>query len=289
MKKQIAIVLALVLAVSLALCGCGKKTESAQPDATAAAGSSQHSLVLFTMESGDTFKVELYPEYAPETVENFLGLTEKGYYDGLTFHRVIKDFMIQGGDPEGTGMGGESMWGGSFDGGTDPHIIHAAGAVAYANSGSTSTHGSQFYIVTGEIYKSDELDALADYGYKFSENEKNVYSTYGGDPWLDGSYTVFGQVFDGLDIIFDLQNAETDENDKPLEDIIIESVQVAEYDGSELRWKITDYPVAEETTENGSEEATEATEAAEEVSAEENTEAETSAEETAAEDAAAAE
>ena len=246
-------------------------------------------IVVMNIKDHGAVKIKLFPEYADKGVENFLGLTEKGYYDGLTFHRVIKDFMIQGGDPEGTGMGGESMWGGSFDGGTDPHIIHAAGAVAYANSGSTSTNGSQFYIVTGEIYKSDELDALADYGYKFSENEKNVYSTYGGDPWLDGSYTVFGQVFDGLDIIFDLQNAETDENDKPLEDIIIESVQVAEYDGSELRWKITDYPVAEETTENGSEEATEATEAAEEVSAEENTEAETSAEETAAEDAAAAE
>ena len=196
--------------------------------------------------------------------------------------------MIQGGDPEGTGLGGESMWGGSFDGGTDPHLIHAAGAVAYANSGSTSTDGSQFYIVTGEVYTDEDFEGLASYGYRFSDNEKNVYSTYGGAPWLDGSYTVFGQVFDGLDIVFDLQNAETDENDKPLEDIIIESVQVAEYDGSELRWKITDYPAAEDTTENSSEEeATEATEAAEEVTAEENTEA--AEEETAAEETAAAE
>ena len=245
-------------------------------------------IVTMTIKDHGDIKIKLFPEYADKGVENFLGLTEKGYYDGLIFHRIIKDFMIQGGDPEGTGLGGESMWGGSFDGGTDPHLIHAAGAVAYANSGSTSTDGSQFYIVTGEVYTDEDFEGLASYGYRFSDNEKNVYSTYGGDPWLDGSYTVFGQVFDGLDIVFDLQNAETDENDKPLEDIIIESVQVAEYDGSELRWKITDYPAAEDTTENSSEEeATEATEAAEEVTAEENTEA--AEEETAAEETAAAE
>jgi len=249
-------------------------------------------IVTMTIKDHGDVKIKLFPEYADKGVENFLGLTEKGYYDGLIFHRIIKDFMIQGGDPEGTGMGGESMWGGSFDGGTDPHLIHAAGAVAYANSGSTDTDGSQFYIVTGEVYTDQDFEGLASYGYQFSDNEKAVYSTCGGDPWLDGGYTVFGQVFDGLDIIFELQNAETDENDKPLEDVIIESVQVAEYDGSELRWKITDYPAAEETTENSGEEATEAseaTEAAEEAAAEENTEAETSAEETAADDGAAAE
>ena len=187
-------------------------------------------------------RIKLFPEYADKGVENFVELAKKGYYDGLTFHRVIKDFMIQGGDPKGDGTGGESIYGNSFDGGTDPHLIHAAGAVAYANSGSTSTNGSQFYIVTGEKYDADAISQLESAGYAFTENEKEAYSTYGGSPWLDGSYTVFGQVFDGLDVVFDVQDVEVDEaTDKPKKDVIIESVTVEEYDGGEVRWNISDY------------------------------------------------
>ena len=186
-------------------------------------------------------KIKLFPEYADKGVENFIGLAEEGYYDGLTFHRVIEDFMIQGGDPDGTGMGGESVWGGSFDGGTDPHLIHAAGAIAYANSGSTATDGSQFYIVTGEVYTDDEISELESYGYQFSDAAKEVYTTAGGTPWLDGSYTVFGQVYEGLDIIFDIQKADTDGNDKPVDDVIIESVTIEQYAGEDVLWYISDY------------------------------------------------
>jgi len=192
-------------------------------------------------DRGDV-KIKLFPEYAEKGVENFVELAKKGYYDGLTFHRVINDFMIQGGDPLGNGTGGESIWGGKFEGGTDNHLIHAAGAVAYANSGATSTNGSQFYIVTGEVYDESRLDELGTYGYKFSDNAKEVYTTKGGTPFLDGNYTVFGQVYDGLDIVFDIQKVETDStNDKPVEDVIIESVTVEEYDGGEVRWSIDDY------------------------------------------------
>lgn len=210
-------------------------------------------------------KFRLFPEYADKGVENFIGLAENGYYDGLTFHRVINDFMIQGGDPEGTGMGGESMWGGSFDGGTDPHLIHAAGAVAYANSGSTATDGSQFYIVTGEVYSTEDLENYKNYGYSFSDEAMEIYSTAGGTPWLDGAYTIFGQVYDGLDIIFEIQKTETDSNDKPVEDVIIESVKVGEYDGSAVRWYISDYngsspqtPVTEEEAETTADDTSEA-------------------------------
>ena len=187
-------------------------------------------------------KIKLFPEYADQGVENFITLAKQGYYDGLTFHRVIKDFMIQGGDPKGDGTGGESIYEKGFDGGTDPHLIHAAGAVAYANSGSTASNGSQFYIVTGEVYGKDEIDELKSYGYAFSENEEKVYSTYGGAPWLDGSYTVFGQVFDGLDIVFDIQDVEVDEStSKPKKDVVIESMTVSEYKGGDVRWSISDY------------------------------------------------
>ena len=137
--------------------------------------------------------------------------------------------MIQGGDPNGNGTGGESVWGGKFDGGTDPHLIHAAGALAYANSGSTATDGSQFYVVTGEVYSEDELAALEGNGYTFTEQQKKIYSTAGGAPWLDGSYTVFGQVYDGMDTVNSICGVQTNMMDKPLNDVVIDSIEIKTY------------------------------------------------------------
>ena len=186
-------------------------------------------------------KIRLFPEYAELGVENFVGLANDGFYDGLTFHRVIKDFMIQGGDPLGTGGGGKSLWGSSFDGGTDPHLIHLPGAVAYANSGTTASNSSQFYIVTGEETSDEVFSYYEQNGLLFSDNAKNLYKQYGGTPFLDGNYTVFGQVFDGLDVVYQIQCLATDANDKPLDDVIIESIRITEYNGEELKWYISDY------------------------------------------------
>ena len=199
-------------------------------------------IIILNIRDCGEVRFRLFPEYAGEGVENFIALASQGYYDGLTFHRVISDFMIQGGDPLGDGTGGESVWGGKFEGGCDPHLIHAAGAVAYANNGSTSTNGSQFYIVTGDVYDSSSLaQMMAYYGMTLGEQAQKLYSTIGGAPWLDGSYTIFGQVYQGLDIFFGLQYAETDpDTDTPLESIIIDSVTVAEYSGEELDWYISD-------------------------------------------------
>lgn len=187
-------------------------------------------------------KIRLFPEYAELGVENFVGLAEQGYYDGLTFHRIVKDFMIQGGDPNGTGTGGESIWGDKFDGGTNENVIHAAGTLAYANSGSTATNGSQFYIVTGETFTEDM------FAENYPADAKEVYKSVGGSPWLDGSYTIFGQVYDGLDIIFSLQDTETyqanafsNEVSTPVKPVEIEYVKVGEYNGEELKWFISDY------------------------------------------------
>lgn len=202
-----------------------------------------------------TVKFVLFEEYAEKACENFVGLAEKGYYDGLTFHRVINDFMIQGGDPLGNGTGGESVWGGSFDGGTDPHVIHTTGAVAYANSGATSTNGSQFYIVTGTPLTDEDFANYELYGYNpSSESAKEVYKKTGGTPFLDGGYTVFGQVFEGLDIILKIQTVETDASDKPVEDVIMNSVKVSEYNGEELKWYRSDYedPGSNESSEDTS-------------------------------------
>ena len=161
--KRIALAAFCCVTAATVLASCGKQLTFTTGDSSskAAVTSSDNSdnkeasgVMNFTApQKGDTIieikfkdygtvKFRLFPEYADKGVENFVELAKKGYYDGLTFHRIIKDFMIQGGDPLGTGTGGESTWGGKFDGGTDPHLIHAAGAVAYANSGSTATDGS---------------------------------------------------------------------------------------------------------------------------------------------------
>ncbi len=208
-------------------------------------------IIVMTIKGYGEVKIRLFPEYAEKGVENFVGHAKDGYYDGLTFHRVISDFMIQGGNPEGTGRGGESIWGGKFEGGTDSHLIHAAGAIAYANSGATSTNGSQFYLVTGTLANDDMFAQYEQYGYTFSEDAKDIYKSVGGTPHLDGGYTVFGQIFDGLDIIYAAQDVDTTTTtnsadalmspDKPIDDLIIESVRVEEYNGEETKWFISDY------------------------------------------------
>lgn len=200
-------------------------------------------VIVMNIKDRGTVKIKLFPEQAPEGVENFIGLAKQGYYDGLTFHRVINEFMIQGGDPNGNGTGGESIWGGKFDGKTSKELSHFSGAIAYANSGATSTNGSQFYIVTGQVYESATLDTLVEqYGLSYTDKTKEYYTTIGGTPFLDGGYTVFGQVFDGLDVIYDIQTTETDSSDKPVEDVIIESVTVEKYNGTdEMKWFISDY------------------------------------------------
>ncbi|MDE5763699.1 MAG: peptidylprolyl isomerase [Ruminococcus sp.] len=215
-------------------------------------------IVIMNIRDYGTVKFRLFPEYAPAGVENFVEHAKEGYYDGLTFHRVINNFMIQGGDPNGNGTGGESIWGGKFDGGTSFNLIHAAGALAYANSGSTATNGSQFYIVTGEVYDDTALDNLKSSGYSLTDKAAEIYRTAGGTPFLDGSYTVFGQVIDGLDVVFEIQKTETDTtNDKPVEDVVIDSVTVEKYDGSDVKWFISDYDTASDDAsgENGAEDS----------------------------------
>ncbi len=256
-KKLLALALCGIMASS-AFAGCGKDVEISEGSSveatTQAAAPAEVDIMNFTApEKGDTIiemnirdygtvKIRLFPEYADKACENFVELAKKGYYDGLTFHRVIRDFMIQGGDPTGTGGGGESVWGGEFDGGTDPHLAHVSGALAYANSGGTETDGSQFYIVTGSQEVTDELFASYEgYGYSFSNKQKEIFKQAGGAPFLDGNYTVFGQVIDGLDVVFRAQYVATNANDKPLNDLVIDSVKVTEYNGEEIKWYLKDY------------------------------------------------
>ena len=206
--------------------------------------------------------IRLFPEAAPKTVYNFKKLAQQGYYDGLTFHRVIEDFMIQGGDPKGDGTGGESVWGESFEDEFNTNLVNLRGSLAMANSGS-NTNGSQFFInqagpVESSFWDSmktnyDQLKEMSDeekqsvqmyYGYTFlntdmiSDTYKKLYEEQGGNPSLDGAYnafnpqrghTVFGQVFEGMDIVDKIAAVDTDDNDKPKEDVTIEKLEIVQY------------------------------------------------------------
>lgn len=158
----------------------------------------QNPIVTFTMKGGDVIKAELYPEISPISVNNFISLIQKNFYDGLIFHRVIKGFMIQGGDPEGTGMGGPgySIPGEFAQNGHANDLKHTAGVLSMARSMHPDSAGSQFFLM--------HKDA----------------------PHLDGAYAAFGKVIDGMDVVNKIAETATDYNDRPLEEQVMESVTV---------------------------------------------------------------
>ena len=158
----------------------------------------QNPIVTIEMENGDIMKAELYPEIAPNTVNNFISLINKGYYDGIIFHRVIKQFMIQGGDPEGTGVGGPgySIKGEFSQNGFESNLKHTKGVLSMARTMMPDSAGSQFFI---------------------------MHET---SPHLDGQYAAFGKVIEGVDIIDKIASVATDYMDKPLETQMMKKVTV---------------------------------------------------------------
>lgn len=158
----------------------------------------QNPIVTFTMEDGKVMKAELYPEIAPNTVNNFISLIQKGFYDGLIFHRIISGFMIQGGDPEGTGMGGPgySIKGEFKSNGFKNDLKHTKGVLSMARSQNPDSAGSQFFIM-----------------------HKNA-------PHLDGDYAAFGKLIEGEDVLDAIASVSTDWNDRPLKPPVIQSVTV---------------------------------------------------------------
>ena len=157
-------------------------------------------IVRITMDSGKVIRLELYPETAPITVENFLDLVKKGFYNGLTFHRIISGFMIQGGDPDGNGMGGpgHSIKGEFKSNGVDNPLKHVKGVISMARSMDPNSAGSQFFIM------------------------------HEAAPHLDGQYAAFGKVIEGLDVVDEIASVETGFQDAPVEKVIMEKVEVEE-------------------------------------------------------------
>lgn len=171
-------------------------------------------------------KIRLFGDKAPKTVENFVTHAKNGYYNGIIFHRVIKDFMIQGGDPLGTGTGGESIWGGSFEDEFTPELHNLRGALSMANAGP-NTNGSQFFIVQAKTVPENMLDQMAeleDRGFPKDVNE--AYRQLGGTPWLDFRHTVFGQVYDGMEVVDAIASVKVGAADKPIEDVVINSIDI---------------------------------------------------------------
>ena len=167
-------------------------------------------------------KVALFPEQAPKTVKNFIELSKKGYYDGVIFHRVIPDFMVQGGDPTGTGMGGESIYGEKFEDEFSQEVFNLRGALSMANAGP-NTNGSQFFIVQNQNVSANMLGQLE--GAGFPEEIIEAYKK-GGTPWLDFRHTVFGHVVEGMDVVDEMSSVKRDAQDRPLFDITIDSVEI---------------------------------------------------------------
>lgn len=236
MKKWVA---SSMIALVILLPGCAPKQETAvpaePPAASAEAGEKSDLSQLQPPAAGDTvavidtsmgiIKVKLMPSLAPKAVENFTGLAGKGYYDGLTFHRVMKDFMIQGGDPEGNGTGGESLWGKPFEDEFSPNAHNFRGALSMANSGP-NTNGSQFFIVQlpSTAMNDDMSKFMKESGY--SKELTDAYMKQGGTPWLDNKHTVFGQVYEGMDVVDKITEVSTDSGDKPETPVVIKTIRI---------------------------------------------------------------
>ena len=207
MKKILsALLLGLMLAslllssVSCVSGGSGKNAGENGDAGTDGGENGQNVMIQIEMENGGIIELELYPDKAPITVENFVNLAKEGFYDGLIFHRVIKNFMIQGGDPEGTGMGGSgrTIKGEFAQNGVPNDISHVRGVISMARSKKMDSASSQFFIVHKD-------------------------STY-----LDGAYAAFGRVTSGMDVVDEIASAPTDKHDRPVEDVVIKTIRVVE-------------------------------------------------------------
>ena len=247
MHKKLALLLAAVLTAGL-VSACSPSGEessqsgsSSQSSSAATSGSSDYlfeegsTLLQFTKPADSAeiavvttsmgeIQIMFFPEQAPKAVENFTTLAKEGYYNGLRFHRVIDGFMIQGGDPNGNGTGGQSIWGQPFEDEFSRELHNFRGALSMANSGS-NTNGSQFFIVQADSTDPSLVSQMKDLPDLYGDEVAAKYEEIGGTPWLDYRHTVFGQVIKGMDVVDAIAGVATDANDMPVDDVIIENIE----------------------------------------------------------------
>lgn len=259
MKQRSKMLCATLAATVLLLSGCGGGSGSSSSGSSAPSSSSQESstpsssqgngetssatiqydfeedttMLQFTKPAQGTeiavvhtsmgdVQIMFFPDKAPKAVENFITHAKNGYYNGLKFHRVMDGFMIQGGDPKGTGTGGESIWGTAFEDEFSTELFNFRGALSMANSGA-NTNGSQFFIVQAPVIPQGMDTQMKNAG--FPEGAITKYQELGGTPWLDQKHTVFGQVISGMDVVDAIAAVEVNSADAPLEPVIIESIE----------------------------------------------------------------
>ena len=269
MKSKVKIIITAVL-VMAGLCSCGGSAASGGRDYKEPGGGyfqlrdlpeDGEEIAVMTTNHG-VIKLRFFPQYAPKAVENFITHARNGYYDGSTFHRVVEGFMIQGGDPSGTGGGGESIWGEPFATEVTPQLHHIRGAVSMAKSSAPISQGSQFFFVqnTGlDLRMKTRLEGMRDkpgnawsnFAGVFEKDENGEgyvnrermpakfaerYLAEGGTPFLDYAHTVFGQVFEGMDIVDKIAAVEIylydeygNEIHRPVEPVIIEGIVIENY------------------------------------------------------------
>jgi peptidyl-prolyl cis-trans isomerase A (cyclophilin A)/peptidyl-prolyl cis-trans isomerase B (cyclophilin B) len=251
MRKRV-LVFALAACMAFALTACGSKESSKEATSEATTESTTETTTESTKEykkveiheaskvdqmsepeKGETIAIVKVKDYgemkfkffnqdSPLAVENFLTLAFNDYYNGITFHRVIDNFMIQGGDPTGTGAGGDSIWGEEFANETSDTLLPLRGALCMANAGK-DTNSSQFFVIQNKTVTEMEYG-----GKSATDEQKAMFEKYGGYPYLMDDYTVFGQLYDGYDVLDAIAGTETDSNDAPVDPVVIESITVTQ-------------------------------------------------------------
>lgn len=236
MRKNNAKILLILLVILITILGGCKKEEIKEEQGGTKLTLEQLQLpkagdqvAIMTTNYGD-IKIRFFPEVAPKAVENFLTHAKNGYYDGLTFHRVMNEFMIQGGDPKGTGIGGESIWGAPFEDEFHINYRNIRGSLSMANAGP-GTNGSQFFIVQKTEVEKPRIAQMRAAGEAkgFPKEVVDAYEQLGGTDWLDGAHTVFGYVYEGMDVVDKIAAVKVNGSSKPLEAVIMEKVEIVEY------------------------------------------------------------
>jgi len=192
-------------------------------------------IAIIKVKNFGDIKVKFFKDIAPKATENFITHSKNGYYNNLIFHRVIDEFMIQGGDPLGTGTGGESIWGEGFGTELDKTLVPYRGSLCMAMSMMPNSIGSQFFIT--QAHYSEQMESYMKKSNQFSSGLLEQYKTYGGYLSLYEQYTVFGQVFEGMEVVDAIaktptHTTEDGQEDKPVQDVVIETIEITTYEGN---------------------------------------------------------
>ncbi|HEX3021691.1 MAG TPA: peptidylprolyl isomerase [Lachnospiraceae bacterium] len=251
--KKLSRIVSLLLIVVMAFTGCSKKESKESASSQFSDPKKGDTVAEIVVKDYGSIFIRFFPDEAPKAVENFVTHSKDGYYDGLTFHRILNEFMIQGGDPKGDGTGGESIWGDNFEDEFSEKLQPYRGALCMANAGP-GTNGSQFFIVQAHPLEKEYVEtALKTYGFEigktFTESFKSFckqfyqtdlndanakkYIELGGTPWLYKAHTVFGQIYDeaSYDVLDKIASSEMadPQNGIPTQDVIIETIKISEF------------------------------------------------------------